>query len=87
MADRVVIKGVKHAFKLSVLLFNANNTFQWLKGEAEGGKKELEVKGGRQGGKPKKLSKGEKLRLFDDFSHIYHRNQTDGHAKILLIKE
>lgn len=62
-AERVVIKGVKHAFKLSVLLlFIANNTFQWLKGEVEGGKKELEVKEGRQGGKPKKLSKGEKLR-------------------------
>lgn len=53
MAGRVIIKGVKHAFKMSVLLlFNANNTFPWLKGEAEGGKKELEVKGGRQGGKP-----------------------------------
>lgn len=64
MADRVVIKGVKHASEMSVLLlFNANNTFQWLKGEAEGGKKELEVKEGREGGKPMKLSKGEKLRL------------------------
>lgn len=44
---RVVIKEVKHAFKMSVLLlFNANDTFQWLKGKAEGGKPELEVKEG-----------------------------------------
>lgn len=46
-----------------LLLFNTNNTFQWLKGEAAGGKKELEVKEGRQGGKSKKISKVEKLRL------------------------
>lgn len=45
------------------LLFNTNNTFQWLKGEAEGGKKELEVKEGRQGENSKKLSGAQKLRL------------------------
>lgn len=63
-AERAVIKEVKHAFKMSVpLLFNTNNTFQWLKGEAEGGKKELEVKEGRQGENSKKLSGAQKLRL------------------------
>lgn len=45
------------------LLFNTNNTFQWLKGEAEGGKKELELKEGRQGENSKKLSGAQKLRL------------------------
>lgn len=51
-AERAVIKEVKHAFKTSVLLlFNTNDTFQWLKAEAGGGKKEAEVKEGRQGEK------------------------------------
>lgn len=50
-AERAVIKEVKHAFKMSVpLLFHTNYTFQWLKGEAEGGKKQLGVKEERQGG-------------------------------------
>lgn len=45
------------------LLFNTNNTFQCLKWEAEGGKKELEVKEGRQGENSKKLSGAQKLRV------------------------
>lgn len=61
-AERAAIKEVKHAFKMSVpLLFYTNNTFQWLKREAEGGKNE--VKEGRKGENSKKLSGAWKLRL------------------------
>lgn len=63
-AEIAVIREVKHAFKMSVpLLFITNNTFQWLKGEAEGGKKEVEVKEGRQGATSGKLSRAQKLRF------------------------
>lgn len=50
------------------LLFNTNNTFQCLKWEAEGGKKELEVKEGRQGENSKKLSGAQKLRVVNDLA-------------------